>query len=264
MIAMPAQWQIGTAPNFRELGGLRSRDGRRVRHGILYRSGHLFELSEQDRVLVAATGLSLICDLRSAKERESQPARWAAGHAPRELHLDVNADVRAQNDALRHKLRDDPTPGGARELMLSIYRTLPQACARSLGLIFNELLAAGDSLPMLVNCAAGKDRTGFVCAMLLHALDVPYQQILDDYLESLPRCDRPRLNAHLLVLMRERLGIDLEPATITALNGVHAAYLQAAWDFLSAHHGGADAYLRSVGLDDARRAQLQSRLLETL
>jgi protein-tyrosine phosphatase len=148
--------------------------------------------------------------------------------------------------------------------MLSIYRTLPQACAHSLGLIFEELLSSEDSLPMLVNCAAGKDRTGFVCAMLLHALEVSQQQIVADYLQSLERCDQPHLNAHLLALMRERLGIELEPATITALNGVHADYLQASWDFMTAHYGGADTYLAAVGLDDSRRARLQLRLLETI
>jgi protein-tyrosine phosphatase len=101
MSAADATLLIESAPNFRELGGLVSKDGRRVRRGMLYRSGHLFGLSAEDQSLIAATGLKLICDLRSAKERESQPASWAAGHTPRELHLDVNADVRAQNDALR-------------------------------------------------------------------------------------------------------------------------------------------------------------------
>jgi protein-tyrosine phosphatase len=262
MSAADTTLQIRGAPNFRELGGLVSRDGRKVGRGLIYRSGHLFELSAGEQTLIAATGLKLVCDLRSRKERETQPARWAPDHAPRELHLDVNADVRAHNEGLRHRLRDDPTPRGARQLMIAIYRSMPQACARSLALMFTELLSNQDSLPMLINCAAGKDRTGFVCALLLHALEVSQEQIVADYLLSLQRCDRARLDAQLLDLMRDRLGVELEIATIEALNGVDSAYLAAAWESLDRHYGGADAYLAATGLDDANRARLQLRLLE--
>ena len=66
--------------------------------------------------------------------------------------------------------------------MIEIYRRFPSYMGTTLTAVVERLLAGG--APMLVHCSAGKDRTGFVIAMLLHALDVPEPLIREDYLAS--------------------------------------------------------------------------------
>ncbi len=106
----------------------------------------------------------MICDLRSLNERERIPNSYWVSRGVELLNLDILADVRESHEAWE-KLRVDPSAQGGRDIMVSIYRTLPFAAAAHLKTIC-ESVAAGHA-PLLIHCAAGKDRTGFVCAALL-------------------------------------------------------------------------------------------------
>ena len=79
-------------------------------------------------------------------------------------------------------LIEQPTAATAEALMIEIYRRLPQQMAPVLGRIGDRLLGGG--APLLIHCTAGKDRTGFAVAMLLHALGVSQEEIERDYLAS--------------------------------------------------------------------------------
>ena len=79
-------------------------------------------------------------------------------------------------------MAEDPSARGAERVMIEIYRRFPSYMGTTLTAVVERLLEGG--APMLVHCSAGKDRTGFVIAMLLHALDVPEPLIREDYLAS--------------------------------------------------------------------------------
>lgn len=254
-------WRLKGAPNFRDLGGYAASGGRRIAAGQVFRSGSLSELEADDLVRVAGLGLKLACDLRSGFERARHPSRWPRS-APRELHLDLNADLRAHNQRLLALLHESSSVSGARSMMLEVYRQLPSACASGAPKLFEMLADHDEGLPVVIHCTAGKDRTGFLCALLLHALEVPTETIYADYLLSAERCDRERLAAGLAPLMEQLLGGRVPPEAIDVMNGAEADYLDAAFDSIRRDHGSIEAYLvRIVGLDDARRARLQSRLL---
>jgi protein-tyrosine phosphatase len=72
------------SPNFRDLGGYRAGDGRRVRWGRIYRAGSLVELTPADRSNVASLGIGWVLDLRSDAEISSDPDVGA-----RRVHLPV-------------------------------------------------------------------------------------------------------------------------------------------------------------------------------
>lgn len=256
-------WRLAGAPNFRDLGGYVAAGGRRLRPGQVFRSGSLAELLAEDLQRLAGFGIQLVCDLRSGHERKLQPSRWPADARPREMHLDVNADLRGGTARIGRILLEDASANGARRLMLETYRSLPAACSGDLAGLF-EALADGDGLPAVIHCTAGKDRTGFICALLLHALGVSMEVIHADYLLSAQRCDRARLAASVAPLLQAMLGVTPSPQVIEVINGVDIEFLDAAFERIHADHGSLDAYLADVaGLDDARRSRLRARLLES-
>ncbi len=247
---------LSSVPNFRDMGGLPTAGGARVRRGWLYRTEALSAALPDDLVQLNALGIGLICDLRGEQERLASPHRlpqdWAAGLLVAQSAMDVGAA-----DLVRAFMRE--TAGDAdqaRAYMLQTYRALPQTFAGLLGELFAYLLETRK--PVMVNCAAGKDRTGFVCAMMLTALDVAPETIVEDYLASDRHYGAPRIEA----LLEARSGQKPSSAIVDALR-VQGDYLEAALAQVVADHGSLDRYLESgVGLDRRRREQLRALLVE--
>ena len=249
---------LACAPNFRDLGGQPAGDGRRVRHGRLYRSEAIPTLAPQEAARLAALGIRVVCDLRSKAERSRAAGHWP-GSGATVLPMDVVADFRADAHPLA-ALRDDPGETGAVALMTGTYEALPAACAPHLALLFDRLVQ-GDT-PLLIHCTAGKDRTGFVVAMLLHALGVPEDAIMTDYLRS-GECPSPAVVAGTRRFMEAVLGNVVQESALIALAGVRPAYLAASHARIRRDHGSVALYLReAAGLDEERQARLIATLTE--
>ena len=259
-LAVPAPCLQG-APNFRDLGGLPTTDGRRVRHGQLFRSQGLAELTDADLLLLATLGVRLVCDLRSNGERTLHPSRRDGGWAATWLEFDIHTDVRSGERGLLEILREQPDEHGADAMMLCTYRNLPRAFEAVMPRLFERLLSA-DGLPILIHCTAGKDRTGFAVAILLAALGVTREAVEADYLRSLQMIDRPRLEAATTQVMALFMGAEPAPSVIRAITTVRREYLQASYDAIDAEYGSMEGYLLNVcRLDATQRVQLAARLL---
>lgn len=246
------------APNFRGLGGQPVAGGGHIRPGRLYRAEAIGAPPAHEAQALAALGIRLVCDLRSARERDLAAGHWMESGAP-VLAMDVAADFRADADPFA-AMRADPGESGAVALMIATYDALPAACAPHLATLFDRLLR-GD-MPMLIHCTAGKDRTGFVVAMLLYALGVREEAIMADYLRS-GDCPNPTVAATTRQIMEAGLGGHVEEGALAALTGTRPAYLEASHARIRRDHGSVAAYLRdAAGLDDARRARLVAALVE--
>jgi protein-tyrosine phosphatase len=250
------------ADNFRDLGGCKTRDGAVIRPGKVFRSNTLHELTESDFTHFEALGVKLICDLRGPIEREEAPNLWRARHGIAELHVDTSAKLKNANLGLLRQLRDNPTPGRAVELLSDIYRRMPAAFDGLLAQLFDHILGDG-GLPVVIHCSAGKDRTGFVCAMLMAALDVPTETIFHDYMQSgLPGRNKA-IRRSATELMNEIFGFPPAPEVLDVLIGVREDYLQLALDTVAAEYGSINAYLESAGgLDAPKRLRLKQLLLQ--
>lgn len=251
---------LSGATNFRSLGGLPAAGGRRIRPHALMRADRLIGLDERDWGALARAGLATICDLRSDAERVEHPNRLPPGLEVRELNCQVNNDLRA-DPALGRMMLDDPSARGAERVMIEIYRRFPGYMGTTLTRVVERLLAGG--APMLVHCSAGKDRTGFVVAMLLHALEVPEALIREDYLASKrwPGAvhHRASLAARLGRFMPEH---EVEAAVDTVID-VREVYLDAAMQALRSEFGSVLGYLEvAAGLDAVRIDRLRCQLLE--
>ena len=248
------------ATNFRSLGGLPAAGGRRIRPHVLMRADRLTGLTADDWRTLAGAGIATICDLRSDSERAEHPNRVPPQLDLRELHCDIRNDLRA-DPALARLLVDDPTARGAERVMIEIYRRFPAYMGNTLATLVERLLAGG--APLLVHCSAGKDRTGFVIAMLLHALEVPEELVRQDYLASRtwPGADSHRAS------LEARLGAIIPPhelpAAVATVLDVRDVYLDAAMEALRTEYGSVLRYLEAAaGVDAARIERLREDLLE--
>ena len=255
---------IPGAPNFRDLGGYRTQDGQRIKLGRIYRSELLIELSQDDLRRLANLGIGLVCDLRSPAERAKMSNQWPAESPYETLALDLGTELSAvQPDRWSRKLADPAFDAEQAFVALQDnYRRMPRSFAKDLHELFTRLSHA-DAPPVLVHCAAGKDRTGFVSAMLLQALGVSESDVLADYMETQRRYTLERLIASRLHLTLEALEITPRVReALSVLASVRTEFLKSAFDALDHEYGGTDNYLQSeCGLAPGLQAKLKTRLL---
>lgn len=246
--------------NFRDIGGYRTRQGRHVRWGQVFRAGVLTYITPEDHQSLTPLGVRAICDLRRAEERAKEPTVWL-DPAARTLHWDDASDTQT----LRKYAAERPaTAEGMFDAMLALYRGLPNRMSgRIRGLISS--IVAGD-VPLIVHCAAGKDRTGVAIAVLLAALDVPRELIVEDYaltneVGNFEAFIRGREHAE-LGLADEKHPLLAMPEDIRrVVFSADPRFLESAFDAID-ELGGFDRYLREVLKVDAEmRAQLCATLL---
>lgn len=171
---MTAPRSLEGAPNFRDLGGLATADGRTTRHGVVFRSSGLEELTDADvRYLIDDIGLKTVFDLRSPDDIEAADVLVATGI--RVVNHPIVRD--GASTSLRRPLRSD-----GRVDVPRVYRTFIEASAASIATIFTELVDG--ATPAVFHCAAGKDRTGVVAALLLGAVGVTREEIVADFMAS--------------------------------------------------------------------------------
>jgi protein-tyrosine phosphatase len=234
--------------NFRDIGGYAAA-GTHVRWGKVYRTGVLSYLTQEDHRTLAALQIQSICDLRRAAERELEPTRWPGTEAQL-LHWDDGERA----PTIRGFAANRPyTPQGMRDSMLDLYRALPVWMAPRLRGMF-ECIAAGRT-PLIVHCAAGKDRTGVAIAVLLDVLGVARDTIIDDYLltstaGNFEQFIRGRVDAQLGVADHHHPLLSLPDEIRQVLLGTEADYLQAAFTQIDTELGGMETYLSTlVGVD---------------
>lgn len=248
------------ADNFRSLKGLRMQDGRHITGHTVLRSDQLHRLDDDDWAVLRQIGLKTVCDLRSPAEREHYPNRLPET-TPRQIHLNVVSDVRG-DPIFSRMLAEHPNATGAEHMMLEIYRRLPAALAEHLPTLFG--LLEDDEVPVLIHCAAGKDRTGFATAVLLHALGASPQTVLEDYMLTAqsPLLTDPVKRARIAESVSRMIHGACNDAMIDAILGVRESYLQRAYDALNEQYGSMTQYLAgAAGLDAQRLARLRDRYL---
>ena len=230
--------------NFRDVGGRPTQAGRRIRTGLLFRSDALHHMTPSDVERVRdVLGVRTVVDLRSGVERETEPPA-ALCAPPVALHHVPFFD------------RDRSSAGAGASLSLAQLYALMMQFARAPIVQAVEILASADS-PAVFHCAAGKDRTGVLAAVVLGALDVPDELIVDDYADTRHALER------ILARLRESRSYDyvfdeLPPETLHAEPETMADLLA----HVRARYGSMRGYLRESGVAEPTLARLASRLVE--
>lgn len=245
-------------PNFRDLGGYETKDGRTVRWGRIYRSGSLDALTDADLAYLDGLGIKLVCDLRAPAEITIRPDRLPAGAEAVNIPLvDDSVDPVAVREAV---LAGDVSalgkPGellrtGTRKFVTDFSDELSQLMARVMDRRFQ---------PANLHCSGGKDRAGVGAAIVLLTLGVPQKTVMHDYLLS----DKYRAAENEKTLGTLRALLDpSEVEVIEALLDVRPEYLQSAFDAMKERYGSIDAYIqKGLGISDQERVRFQKQMLD--
>jgi len=233
--------------NFRDLGGYRTASGGRTRWGLLYRADALYGLTPADLELYAELGVGVVIDLRSDMERDERPNPMASETLPL---------VFRRAGSTENILTGETMEEGER-VLARLYLTHLDLGAERIGQILRAMAAPG-GLPAVFHCHAGKDRTGIIAALLLEALGVDRETILDDY----ELTARYRARAHQEGTFRSLVERGLPPEAAAGVLTTPRWAMADALEALDSIHGGIDAYLTGpVGLDATELADLRARLV---
>jgi protein-tyrosine phosphatase len=248
--------------NFRDYGGYAVGGGGRLRRGILWRSGQHHRASDADLAVISSLNLAAVFDLRSSHERSNEPCRRPEGFTA-EIHISddpvqQNAPHLAVAKATRERTPESTREGMVRNYARICFRPELQQMIRKM---FAELVAGNGA--SLVNCMAGKDRTGIAVAMLHLAAGVHRDDVVEDYVLTNSAGDpEARIAAGLATIKVVSGGLD--EAIMRVLRGVEPEYLESAFAAVDEQHGSLDAYLaEALGADAQLREKLRDALVES-
>ena len=247
----PDRWvRLHAVHNFRDLGGYPTRDGRRTRWRSVYRADGLYRLTKKDIEIVRALGVRTVIDLRTSNEIQERGRYPVDRHDVQFHHLSVIDQTWDMADAR------DWTGDPAGFLRLKYHLMLAEGGERLAQAL--EVLSREESGVAVFHCAAGKDRTGVLAAMVLSAIGVSDHVIIADYAISGRNMDQ------LLVRLQEE-----RPEALTAMNEQPSAYLAAPpeamarlLEHVNTEYGSMTGYVRSIGVDTDAIEALASSLLE--
>jgi protein-tyrosine phosphatase len=234
------------ACNFRDLGGYPAADGRFTRWGKLFRSDTLHELTEEDLALLRQIGLNSIIDLRTRTELE----RTGRGPLEQEPIAYLHASV-LQEEGGESVASPAPPDGNPAERYLWYLDVGRRAFVDAL-----MLVADPANQPLVFHCAAGKDRTGVLAALVLEILGVDRSVIVEDYFITATRIDLI-LNR----LRRDPVWADhvsqIPPARVV----VEASTMEGFLELLQQQYGGARQWALAAGVPSESLDAMSDHLL---
>ena len=243
--------------NFRRFGAYDAADGRRVRDG-LFRSGQFSRATPEDIATLAGLNVRTVADLRRPSERELDPSHWPGVAGVTVIASDHGGPLEAPH--LRFLRENELTFDTIRQFMTETYKRLPfdegnqEVFRRGV----EALAEGGPEDGFIVHCAAGKDRTGIFCALVLWEAGVDHDTVIDDYLMTNRVVDFDAVAVGMGERLAKKYGRTFRQEELKAFLGVDGDYLDAALSVM----GDPRAYLRgALGLSEDTLARLRERLL---
>jgi protein-tyrosine phosphatase len=242
--------------NFRDLGGYDTKDGRRVKWGRVFRSGHLSDLTQKDQQRIKQLGIKTICDFRSPGEKEMRPNWLPPDGSIQYLELPI---VHGEFDpvAAMESLQKGDVSWLTEDFIITRYIKKIDDFGHVWGRFFNQL-ADAKNRPLVFHCTAGKDRAGTAAALTLLALGVPEETVIYDHGLSNVYI------AHVLEVINQRIkkiGIDpqkVEPYFTAPRNAIVAVV-----NHIRKTYGSAAKYLQTkAGISEEKLELLREELLD--
>jgi protein-tyrosine phosphatase len=254
-------------PNFRDVGGYETTNGRMVKWGEVYRSGELPRLSDEDVAKLDALDIRTVVSFLTEKEIAARgPDRLPGGTVEVALPMEAGnlGDLTAVVNDARKTGDFSEVPA---DINPDIHRRLMIEAQEHYAALLREI-ADPASRPLVYHCSHGVHRTGTATAILLSALGVPWETVREDYLLSNTyRWDEieHRLSA-LRDLYAENNGIPPEEVDTTNMDAFYilqGAYIDAALEQAIEEYGSMEAYIRDgLGITDEEVELLREQLLE--
>lgn len=256
--------------NTRDLGGIETADGKKIKPCRLIRSGELFNLSDNDKqTLTDRYSLKKVIDFRTGAERSEKPdpildnVQYIWAPIMSEEAMGITHDEESERDVIAELfsyLQENQLT--LVDYMTGIYKILlsTQQAQREYGRFFRELLS-NESGSVLWHCSAGKDRVGVGTALLLTALGVPRDVIIKDYLMTNTFTNSEYENA--VKFLKSQ---NADEAVINGIEGVfkvRESYIMASLNYMEANYGSVNEYInKALGITKDEIAALQNMYLE--
>ncbi len=265
VIASSRSLDLDSTSNTRDLGGMRTSDGRSVRWGVLFRSDAVVAPTARDSAILQGLNLATSADFRAEPEIVKDGAnQYPAGvrqlfvplldDSTTALSEAIQAVLRGGDPAVAHELLGD---GKAEQIAATgPSKMISRPAVRA---AFSELLRelANGGTPMIFNCTAGKDRTGVFAAVVQRLLGVPEKTVLADY--ELSNQYRAAYNERTYAFLQS-VGVD--PALLRPLMEQSGANLANMFRSVEREYGSFDAFVRDgLGLDKSTVKALRAQLL---
>jgi protein-tyrosine phosphatase len=172
------------ASNFRDVGGIYNKDGRKIKSGLLYRSAELSGITNDDIFQLKKLNVKTIIDLRTVAERQSKLIPTNHNHSFKIINVPISDRDKemTQKEFFRFlisKGKDYDFGEYLHEIYFKIAFEKQQAVNKAISLLTDER-----NLPAVIHCTAGKDRTGFISALIQLILNVEVESVIKDYLFS--------------------------------------------------------------------------------
>jgi protein-tyrosine phosphatase len=239
--------------NFRELGGYRNAAGQTVRHGRVFRSDHLSDVTDDGLAVIAALGIRTVVDLRFPTERASKPSRLPEGTRIVQTHPD--GMEAADHSGFVERIMKGEVKVYTVADSNNDYRRM---VTDGISLVVETLSVIADpaSGPVLFHCMAGKDRTGLAAAFTLRLLGVDDDTILRDYLLTNPYRSTIRIEQMRPVVAAAGSTVE----RVLAMFVANPESLEAAFDEVD-RNGGTEQFLFDRGLNRDVPGRLRADLL---
>ncbi|MEM1196808.1 MAG: tyrosine-protein phosphatase, partial [Pseudomonadota bacterium] len=257
--------------NFRDLGGYETEDGQIIKWGKVFRSGVMSGLTDGDYTYLGDLGITTVCDFREADERASEPTDWRAGEIEYMTFAPPPEGREGANNPMFAVFRNpEATPDDVRAAMAAGYPAIAMREDEGYTAMFDQL-AAGQ-IPLAFNCSAGKDRAGTAAAMLLVALGVPRETVVEDYAlsddyvdymaeflsdEARAKAAKEGEESPYAFLM------NFPPEMVAPLMESNPIYIETTLDAMEKEHGSVLAYIqKEFDVTDEELSAIRSALLK--
>lgn len=255
MIVAERRVKLEGAVNFRDLGGYETTDGRRLKWGRLFRADGLSRLSDVDLAMLERMGIRRVFDFRTVSECEDAPDRLPGNGAVRHIHLPVTHGKFDFVEAVK-RLKKGDTSWLTPDYMINGYINNLESFPEVWATVIRHAVDT-DGQPLVFHCTGGKDRTGTCGALILLALGVPEETVIDDH--QLSNIYIAELMPKLYKMMSDH-GID--PEAIFPYLTAPRDCIVSVLDYITDHYGTAAEYLlRKSSITEAELDRFRMTLL---
>ena len=240
--------------NIRDLGGYKTSDGGTIRWRKVFRAGLLTHIKDDNDPLMISMNLNSICDFRSNEEQSNSPDCWYQLDQLSRFSLPISDGRQDKFPWLKEELLKI---GEGHHLHKANRRYVLKHADQYKR--FFEILLDESNYPLLFHCTAGKDRTGFGSVLLLTALGVAWDDIMEDYLLT---------NIYLKDFAQRVSSMIAKTSTISkekiiTIFQADEVYLQGAIKAIETHYGSIPAYMNdALGVGKNEIARLKDILIE--
>ena len=249
-------------PNFRDLGGYKTENGKKLKTGLIYRSGTLAKLTDDDVDKIKALNIKTVVNLLDEEERQ----KYGEDKLPEGVK-NIFLPITGQNNEAAAVLKARQTGDFSDvpvDFNYKIHALLIEDGKEAYSELF-KLLTNPDNYPIVFHCSHGVHRTGTAAALILSALDVPWETVSEDYLLSNEyRKEESEKRIKTLNTLAENFGVnDLEQneGNIKAFYILKAKYIDGTKTAIEKKYNSFNNYLNSLGITEKEKNKIKTILI---